>query len=135
VRRNSTLIFLLGGLLAFAGLVSCGNAASEQKVLYGARVKYRTGEKIEFPDFTIEYVGERRKSVSVYPRGFLYYDFKISRGKTEKVVSWTAGTGDIAPAQFEIAGKHYRLELRRSDQLGKLKDGELVIWQANGGSR
>jgi hypothetical protein len=135
VRRNSILIFLLGGLLAFAGLVSCGNAASGQKVSYGARVKYRTGEKIEFPDFTIEYVGERRKSVSVYPRGFLYYDFKISRGKTEKVVSWTAGTGDIAPAQFEIAGKHYQIELRRSDQLGKLKDSELVIWQANGGSR
>lgn len=135
MKNNSTLIFLLGGLLAFAGPVSCGHAAPEQKTSYGARVKYRTGEKIEFPDFTIEYVGERRESVSVYPRGFLYYDFKIRRGKTEKVVSWTAGTGDIAPAQFEIAGKNYQLELRRSDQLGKLKNNELVIWQANGGSR
>jgi hypothetical protein len=135
VRRNSTLIFVLGGLLAFAGLVSCGHAAPEQKASYGALVKYRTGEKIEFPDFAAEYLGERRQTMPVYPRGFLYYDFKISRGKTEKVVSWTAGTGDIAPAQFEIAGKNYQLELRRSDELGKLKDSELVIWQANGGSR
>jgi hypothetical protein len=123
----------LSGLLAFLGPVGCGHA--EQNASYGTRVKYKAGQKIEFPDFTIEYVGERRKSVSVYPRGFLYYDFKISREKTEKVVSWTAGTGDIAPAQFEIAGKNYQLELRHSDQLGKLKDNELVIWQANGGSR
>jgi hypothetical protein len=131
VKNNSTLIFLLGGLLAFAGPVSCGHAAPEQKVSYGARVKYRTGEKIEFPDFTIEYVGERRKSLPVYPRGFLYYDFKVSKANTEKMVSWTTGTGVIDPLDFDIGGKHYQLELRHSDKLGKLKDNELVIWQAN----
>ena len=81
MRRNSTLIFVLGGLLAFAGLVSCGHAASEQKASYGARVKYRTGEKIEFPDFAIEYVGERRKSVSVYPRGLSLLRFQDQQGK------------------------------------------------------
>ena len=131
MKNNSTLIFLLGGLLAFAGPVSCGHAAPEQKVSYGARVKYRTGEKIEFPDFTIEYVGERRKSLPVYPRGFLYYDFKVSKANTEKMVSWTTGTGVIDPLDFDIDGKHYQLELRHSDKLGKLKDNELVIWQAN----
>ena len=135
MKNNSTLIFLLGGLLAFAGPVSCGHAASEQKASYGARVKYRTGEKIEFPDFTIEYVGERRKSVSVYPRGFLYYDFKVRNANIEKAFSWSSGTGDIGPVDFEIGGKNYQLELRHSDQLGKLKDNELLIWQANGGSR
>jgi hypothetical protein len=131
VKNNSTLIFLLGGLLAFAGPVSCGHAASEQKVSYGPRVKYRTGEKIEFPDFTIEYVGERRKSLRVYPRGFLYYDFKVSKASTEKMVSWTTGTGVIDPLDFDIHGKNYQLELRHSDKLGKLKDNELVIWQSN----
>jgi signal peptidase I len=131
VRKNSPLIFLLGGVLALAAQVSCGRAASEQTASYGTRVKYRPGEKIEFPDFTVEYVGERRKTVPVYPRGFLYYDFKVSKGKTEKVVSWTTGTGVIDPTDFEIDGKHYQLELRRSEKLGKLKDDELVIWQAN----
>ena len=91
--------------MAFAGPVSCGHAASEQTAPYGARVKYRTGEKIGFPDFTIEYVGERRKSVSVYPRGFLYYDFKVRTANIEKAVSWSSGTGDIGPVQFEIGGK------------------------------
>jgi hypothetical protein len=129
MKSNSTLIFL--GLLAFISPVSSGHAASEQTSSYGARVKYEVGKKIEFPDFTIEYVGERRKSGPVYPRPFLYCDFKITQGATEKMVSWTAGTGDIGPMDFEVGGKHYQLELRHSDKLGKLKDGELVIWQAN----
>jgi hypothetical protein len=120
----------LSGLLAFAGPISYGHAASEQKVSYGTRVKYRAGQKIEFPDFAIEYVGERQKSVPVYPRPFIYYDFKVSKGKTEKMISWTTGTGVIDPTDFEIAGKHYQLELRRSDKLGKLEENELVIWQA-----
>jgi hypothetical protein len=93
VTNNRALIFLFSGLLAFGGPVGCGHAASEQKASYGTRVKYRLGQKIEFPDFTLEYVGERRKSVPVYPRGFLYYDFKVSKGKVEKVVSRTTAPG------------------------------------------
>jgi hypothetical protein len=93
-------------------------------------VKYCAGQKIEFPDFVIEYVGERRQSVSAYPRGFLYYDFKVRNANVEKVVSWSSGTGDIGPVEFEIGGKHYQLELRHSDKLGKLNDNELVIWPA-----
>jgi hypothetical protein len=131
VTNNSSLTFLLSGLLAFAGPVSCKGAASEQKASYGTRVKYRLGQKIEFPDFAIEYVGERQKSVPVYPRGFLYYDFKVSNGTAEKMVSWTTGTGVIDPTDFEIGGKHYQLELRHSDKLGKLQENELAIWQAN----
>jgi len=46
------------------------------------------------------------------------------------MVSWTSGTGLIGPMDFEIGGKHYQLELRHSDKLGKLNDDELVIWQA-----
>jgi hypothetical protein len=132
VKNTSTLIFLFSGLLvAFFGPVSCGHTAFEQKASYGTRVKYRVGEKIEFPDFTVEYVGERRKSIPVYPRGFLYYDFKVSKGGTEKLVSWTTGTGVVDPTDFEIDGKRYQLELRHSDKLGKLKENELVIWRAN----
>jgi|SRR6516164_2643599 len=127
---NSTLIFLFSALLAFFGPISCGYAASEEKAAYGTRVKYRAGQKIEFPGFTVEYVGERRKTVPVYPRPFIYYDFKVTKGKGEKMVSWTIGTGLIGPMVFEIGGKHYQLELRHSDKLGKLNDNELVIWQA-----
>jgi hypothetical protein len=125
------LLVVFAGVIALVGPVSCGHAASEQKASYGTRVKYSPGKKIEFPDFSVEYLGERRKTVPVYPRGFLYYDFKVSKGKAEKVVSWTTGTGLIDPTDFEIDGKHYQLELRHSDKLGKLKENELVIWQTN----
>ena len=127
------LIFLPAAILAFVGVASCGHA--EQNASYGIRVKYRASQKIDFPDFTVEYMGERRKTLPVYPRGFLYYDFKIARGKIEKVVSWTTGTGIIDPTDFEFDGKRYHLELRRSEKLGKLNDNELVIWQGNFRSR
>lgn len=94
-------------------------------------MKYRVGKQIEFPDFTIEYVGERRKSVPVYPRPFIYHDFKVSKGKVEKVISWTTGTALIGPIEFEIGSKHFQLELRYSDKLGKLKEDELVVGRAN----
>jgi hypothetical protein len=122
-----------GAIFAFAGVVSCGHA--EENASYGTRVKFRANQKIDFPDFRVEYLGERRKILPVYPRGFLYYDFKIARGKTEKVVSWTTGTGIIDPTDFEFDGKGYHLELRRSEKLGKLNDNELVIWQGNFRSR
>jgi hypothetical protein len=130
---RSSLIFLPAAILAFVGVASCGHA--EQNASYGTRVNYRASRKIDFPDFTVEYVGERRKTLPVYPRGFLYYDFKITSGKTEKVVSWTTGTGIIDPTDFEFDGKRYHLELRRSEKLGKLNDNELVIWQGNFRSR
>ena len=134
MKANVALIFIFSGLLIFLGPVSCGYA-SEQKAAYGTRVKYRQGQKIEFPDFKLEYVGERRQSIPVYPRGFLYYDFKVSKGGSEKVISWTTGTGIIDPTDFEFDGKNYYLELRRSNKLGQLKDNELVIWQGRFGSK
>jgi hypothetical protein len=133
VTNRSSLILLFSGLLVFLGAISCGRA--EQSASYGTRVKYTAGQKIEFPDFRVEYLGERRKSLPVYPRGFLYYDFKLSKGKTEKVISWTTGTGIIDPTDFEFDGKRYHLELRRSEKLGKLNDNELVIWQGSFRSR
>jgi hypothetical protein len=133
VTNRSSPILLLGAIFAFIGVLSCGHA--EQNASYGTRVKYRASQKIEFPDFTVQYLGERRKSLPVYPRGFLYYDFKITREKAEKVISWTTGTGIIDPTDFEFEGKRYHLELRRSEKLGKLNDNELVIWQGNFRSR
>jgi hypothetical protein len=131
VKNNSAFIILFSGLLALFSPVSFGHAASEQKASYRTGVKYRVGQKIEFQDLTIEYLGERRKSVPVYPRPFIYYDFKVTKEKAEKVISWTTGTGLIGPMEFEIGGKQYQLELRHSNKLGKLSDNELVIWQAN----
>ena len=129
VTIRSSLIFLPAVILAFVDVANCGRA--EQNASYGTHVKYRASQKIDFPDFTVEYVDKRRKSLPVYPRGFIYCDFKVSKEKTEKIVSWTTGTGIIDPTDFEFDGKRYHLELRRSERLGKLNNNELVIWQGN----
>ena len=130
MKNNPTLIFLFSGLLAFVGPIGCRDTASEHSS-YGTPVKYRAGEKIQFPDFTVEYLGQHRKRLPNYPRGFLYYDFKLGKGKSQKVISWTTGTGIIDPTDFEFEGKRYHLELRRSQKLGQLKDNEFVIWQGS----
>ena len=132
-KLNGWLRAWIGIAIVWLVPVGCGQALPVPQASYGTRVEYRLGLKIEFPDLIIEYLGERRQRASPYPRDFLYYDFKIrARQGAEKTVSWTSGTGDIGPIEFEIDGKHYRLELRLSDKLGKLKENELVIWKAAG---
>ncbi len=128
---NSSLALRIYLLATFAGPFSCAHAAPDDQASYGVRVKYRSGEKIKYADFTIEYLGEHRKSTPAYPRGFLYYDFKVWTANIEKVVSWSSGTDDIGPVEFEIGGKQFRLELHRSDKLGKLNENELVIWKSD----
>jgi hypothetical protein len=76
-------------------------------------------------------VGER-KQTTTFPNGntftFTYYDFKIKNDKEEKTISWTSGTGEIAPAYFEINGMKFMLELRYWEkEKKKLDDDELVI--------
>ncbi len=110
-----------------ATLFNCRASGNPKLAAYGAITKYEPDKVIEFPDFTLEFTGERRVSSPPYPRGFLYYDFKIKTASEEKVISWTAGTGEIAPTEFEIAGKTFLLERARADKLGRLQDNELVI--------
>src|SRR5713101_1155923 len=92
VKNNSTLIFLFSGLLAFFGPVSCGHAASEQKASYGTRVKYRVAQKIEYPDFIAECVGERRKRVS------------LLRFQGQQRKGWESGFLDYRPGRFRPGG-------------------------------
>ncbi len=94
---------------------------------YGAKVKYQKGQSLGFADFEVTYLGARKVSSPTYPRGFVYHDFEVSRGSSKKTVSWTSGTGDIGPTAFAFGGRSFLLELSRSDKLGWLAAGELVI--------
>jgi len=95
------------------------------------RVKYGTGEKIEFPDFTIEYLGERRKTLPVYPRGFLITISscvrpmlrKSSRGTAARVISGQSSSKSVR----NIISSDCAIRIK----LGKLKNNEVLIWQAN----
>lgn len=96
---------------------------------FGAKVKFSQNVRIKFKDFSIIYIGERRVSSEKFPNGFLYYDFKVQNQIENITLSWTSGTGEIAPTAYQIGGNTYELELAMSDKLGKLAENELVIWK------
>ncbi|HVE55408.1 MAG TPA: hypothetical protein VNB22_01170 [Pyrinomonadaceae bacterium] len=118
------------GFLIFLGLFSslCGNPGITS-ARFGEKVRFSLSVPVKFEDFQLISTGERRVFSDKFPNGFLYHDFNISTANEEKIVSWSSGTGDIAPTVFEIGGKKYELELRISDKLGKLAENELVIWK------
>ena len=90
---------------------------------------YKKGAPVVFPDFALTYLGERRKAAPPYPRDFIYQDFRVSAAQGEQIVSWSAGTGAIGPALFNVGKKKFALELSWSDKLGRLSKGELVMTQ------
>jgi hypothetical protein len=94
---------------------------------FGARVPYRKDTPIQFTGFTLTYVGERRVVPEKYPRGMIVYDFRVVGAQGAQTVSWSAGTGDIGPAVFHVGNEQFALELKSSDKLGVLKEGELVV--------
>ena len=110
-------------------VVACHRAAT-QPPLYGVKIHYAQGQPLNFPDVTLEFVGKRESPTSSdYPRGMTFYDFKVYQGSRAQLVSWSAGTGDIGPTLFELAGNRYALELAMSDKLGSLDEDELVLWR------
>jgi hypothetical protein len=108
-------------------LLAAGCLASSSVKAYGTKVSFKKGRLLKFPDFTLEYSGERRVTSTQYPRGFVYRDFVIAAGSERITASWTAGTGLLRPVPFTIGGRDFNLELVHSDLLGWLKPDELVI--------
>jgi hypothetical protein len=78
----------------------------------------------------LTYAGDRRVVPKQFPRGFLYYDFRVTSAHGTQTISWSSGTGDIGPVLFQVDGQRYALELQISDKLGKLKENELVVSRA-----
>ncbi len=111
-------------LLAAVALIATPGGAGAP---YGAKVKFEQGHAESFPHFRLEYEGERRAESPQYSRGFVHQDFVASTDAERVPLSWSAGTGDIGPEPFTIAGERFKLELQRSDTLGALGPGELVI--------
>jgi len=123
--------FILGFI--FLNL-NCFSRNSGGKQEYGSIVSFKKGEKIEFVDFILEYVGEREQK-STFPNGnsftFHYKEFTISdkdKPENKKTVSWSSGTGEIAPASFSFNGNDFTIELSHADKFKEwLKEDEMVI--------
>src|SRR5258708_456840 len=102
------------GVFLFALLAAFAVCAAD----LGARVAYKKDAPIQFPAFTLTYIGDRRVVPEKFPHGFLYYDFRVTSAHGTQTVSWTSGTGDIGPVLFRVDGEEFALELRISDKLG-----------------
>lgn len=118
------LLLVLACSLILPACAAAGGAFS-----YGTKVKFAKGRTLSFADFDLTYTGTRRESSSPFPRGFSFEDFQLSRAGESKTISWSAGTGDIGPVEFDFAGQKFALELRMSDRLGRLGGNELVVWK------
>jgi hypothetical protein len=70
---------------------------------YSTRIKLVPGESYTFPDFTLAFTGQRPvpQSPAHVPLGD-FYDFKLTANDYKEAISWSSGTGEIAPARFRI---------------------------------
>lgn len=115
-----------GLLILIITLAGCSFMNSELPA-YGAKVTFKQGQPLQFPDFSLTYLGQRHVDSPTFKPGFTYLDFKLQQGALAQTVSWSSGTGDIGPALFEFNGQQFSLELSYAEELGWLDDNELVI--------
>ncbi len=118
-------------ILIFISLftLNCSNQSGMNE--YDSVVKFSKGEQLKFPDFTLEYTGERTETKQ-FPNGnsvtMKFHEFNVTSSASKKQISWSSGTGDIAPVGFEIDGKNFEIEMSFSEKLKtKLSENELVI--------
>jgi len=120
---------IIGALVTvhLSALAACYAEDVPGPAAYGAKVKFKTGSALRFPDFELTYAGKRRVVPPQYPRGWWVYDFAVRNKSDTKTVSWSSGTGDIGPTRFQMNGRSFQIELSHSDKLGPLREDELVV--------
>jgi hypothetical protein len=102
-------------------------AAPPEPLPYTQKTAYQKNKPLKFGDFTLTFLGERHVTPPQYSRGWTCYDFKVEHAGAVQTVTWSAGTGDIGPVEFQVGHQKFLLERATSDRLGKLRENELVI--------
>lgn len=121
---------LLICLICLSTLASCNeripNLARNSQPSYGMKIKYAERQPIKFPDFTIEFVGQKPpRFYERYPRN----EFRITRGGEVQEVSWGRDRGDVGRVKFKVGDDNYLMELIGSQKFGVLGENVLVIWK------
>ena len=72
----------------------------------------------------------------VYPRGWTVYDFEVipTDDQNKNIVSWSSGTGEIAPTYFSVNENEYALEMdatmiKTEHKDSIIEDNEIIIWE------
>jgi hypothetical protein len=125
-------------LIALVGTLSSGCGGSKKEAdpvgAYGTRVKYIEGEKVQFPDFILKYMGTSQEKDKNFPSGVTVYNFRVRKGDERRSIGWV-GASKPQPLKFKFQDVQYSLERVNSQKLGKLADDEVVVWKLdNNGS-
>jgi len=83
--RSFTRRTALANLLAMLGTAACA-AGAGGPAAYGTKVRFGKNGPIEFPDFTLTYLGRRHEASPVFKNGFDFEDFKLTRGAKNSTV-------------------------------------------------
>jgi hypothetical protein len=110
--------------------------AKERKALYGVWEEYSANIALKYPNFTLHFVGA--EPGAFYPNSTTHrmgsrYKFMAVWDKIAQPVSWSSGTGDIAPSKFIFDGRDYILEMRASlalEEKGFVPDNKVILWRA-----
>jgi len=114
-------------LLIVAALLGPGSLHAGEKAPYNTKVSYREKETLAFLDFSLVYTGVSKANPPKGLHAWTIHHFTVTSKEGEQKITWSAGTGDIGPTLFQVGAQKFLLELLRSDTLGKLAEGELVI--------
>lgn len=134
MRRVGIIIGYLLLVLMLLSFTSCAvmqNQNVNDQAAYGEKVQYSVNQDLHFPGFSLRYIGERKVENPKFIHGFLYYDFDVFTDMEKQTISWSAGTGDIAPLFFKLRNLDYVLEKGSSDIFGVLGQNVIVVWPKN----
>ncbi|MDD4872079.1 MAG: hypothetical protein PHR77_16095 [Kiritimatiellae bacterium] len=113
-------------LLISLTLVSCTTTLVVSSE-FSKVTKFKKGNPVVYPDFTITYVGYPETKYP--PAGYRAHNFKIESKSRKYLVHYING-GEVSPAQFEVQGQKYMLELVSSLAAHTiLKNNEMIIWK------
>ncbi len=106
------------------------NTMNTGSIQYGEIISFSQNQALQFPDFSIRYLGNTSKKFDLNPKlKFTYYNFAVTAlDNRERTLRWSSGTGDIAPKSFVVGNKTYQLELKYVEKYDRrLTDNEMVI--------
>ncbi len=105
------------------------NEAGKHNYSYNSIVKFKLEEIFYFPDFSIQLIEEKSipgPNNAKWEMTTFY--FNLISGDQSKQISWSSGSGEIAPIPFEFNQKQFSIELKYSEKIKTcLNDNEFVI--------
>ena len=125
---SCTLVILIVGAYSILKNKQ-GTTMNTQNLKYGEIIQFHKNEILQFPDFSISYIGKTSTKNDFDPNLTTHYHFVVTAlDNKNKTLSWSSGTAGIAPTNFVVENKLYQLELKYSDKDNKqLTDDKMTI--------